>query len=301
MKQTTTESLTGCARFLSAHQPSGAADADFVTFGIATEYLRAFVNNEWTNQMVFGQNPTVSRSNRKGRAFMRAEATEAEERFRGQQRTLRIAELLFNLQNVEGIDARLEDLRLGRVESTFAELEAGAFLRQRAVPFRYINPSGTKGADYDAEIPLHEKIKVNCEMKSKTEGTDLSEGAVRNPLQNARKQLPPREPGLVFLKVPEPWVQQPEAARILPRIIDAFLRGTSRVTAVVLRWEEQQLVRSGGALILYKFRLERGSPPKVVAPPVERLLTVLAGPATAEWVSFRAIAEQAIVKGSEAI
>lgn len=57
-------------------------------------------------------------------------------------------------------------------------------------------------------------------------------------------------------------MQQPEAARILPTMIDAFLRSTSRVTAVVLRWEEQQLVRSGGALILYKFRLERGSPPK---------------------------------------
>ena len=216
MKQTTTESLTGCARFLRAHQPSGAADADFVTFGMATEYLRAFVDNEWTNQMVFGQNPTVSRSNRKGRAFMRAEATEAEERFRDQQRTLRIAELLFNLQNVEGIDARLEDLRLGGRESTFAELEAGAFLRRRAVPFRYINPSGTKGADYDAEIPLPEKIKVNCEMKSKIEGTDLSEGAVRNPLQNAHKQLPPgvnqdlfssrcRSPGCSSPKQPESY------------------------------------------------------------------------------------------------
>ena len=296
MKQTTTESLTGCARFLRERGPSGAADADFVRFGMATQYLRAFVDSEWTNQMVFGQHPTVSRNNRKGRVFMRAEPMEAEERFRSQERTVRIAELLFNLQNVEGIDARLEDLRLGRVESTFAELEAGAFLRRRGVRFRYINPSGTKGADYDAEIPLHEKIKVNCEMKSKTEGTDLSEGAVRNPLQNARKQLPPGEPGLVFLKVPEPWVQQPEAARILPTTIDNFLRSTSRVTAVVLRWEEQQLVRSGGALILYKFRLERGSPPKVVAPPVERLLTVLTGPATAEWVSFRAIAEQAMVK-----
>lgn len=280
MKQTTTESLTGCARFLRAYQPSGAADIDFVTFGMATEYLRAFVDNEWTNQMVFGH-PIVSRSNRKGREFMRAESTEADERFRNQQRTVRIAELLFNLQNVEGIDARLEDLRLGRVESTFAELEAGVFLWRRAVPFRYINSSGTKGADYDAEIPLHKTIKVNCEMKSKTEGTDLGPGAVRNPLQTARKQLPPSEPGLVFLKVPEPWVQQPEVARILPTIIDAFLRGTSRVTAVVLRWEEQQLLRPDGTLTLYKFRLERGSPPKEVAPPVERLLTVLAGPATA--------------------
>ena len=75
VKQTTTESLTRCARFLRERHASGAADADFVRFGMATEYLRAFVDNEWTNQMVFGQHPTVSRSNRKGRAFMRADAT----------------------------------------------------------------------------------------------------------------------------------------------------------------------------------------------------------------------------------
>jgi hypothetical protein len=296
VQQTTTETLTGCARFLREGHPSGAGDADFVRFGMATAYLRAVVDNEWTNQMVFGQNPTVSRSNRKGRVFIRAEPIEADERFRNQERTVRIAELLFNLQNVEGIDARLEDLRLGKVESTFAELEAGGFLRRRAVPFRYVNPSGTKGADYDAEIPLDETIKVNCEMKCKMEGTDLSEGAVRNPLQTARKQLPAGEPGFVFLKVPEPWMQQPDAGRILPTTIDAFLRGTSRVTAVVLRWEEQQLLRPDGALILYKFRLERGSPPKVVAPPLEPLLNVLAGPATAAWVSFQAIAEQVMVK-----
>jgi hypothetical protein len=79
-------------------------------------------------------------------------------------------------------------------------------------------------------------------------------------------------------------------------MIDAFLRGTSRIVAVVLRWEEQYLQRPDGARILYRLRLERGTPPKAVAPPVERLLTVLTGPSTAEWVSFRAIAEEALLR-----
>lgn len=295
MKRTTTDSLRGCASFLRERHPSGVPDADFVTFGMATEYLRAFVDNEWTNQMVFGEHPTVARSNRAGRAFMRAEPAATDDRYRNQQRTLRIAELLFNLQDVEGIDARLEELRSGNVEPTYSELEAGAFLLQRAVRFRYIKSSGTKGADYDAEIPLADAAKVNCEMKCKVEGTDLGEGAVRNPLQTARKQLPPGEPGLVFLKVPEAWVYQPETAQVVPTTIDAFLRGTSRVVAVVLRWEEQHLQgQDGGALILYRFRLERGTPPKAVAPAVEALLTALAGPAMAAWVSFRAIAEEAL-------
>jgi len=297
VRRTTTESLRGCARSLREHHPSGAPDADFVTFGMATEYLRGFVDNEWTNQLVFGEHPTVARSNRPGRAFMRAEARAADERYRNQQRTLRIAELLFNLQDVDGIDAKVEALRSGNVESTYSELEAGAFLLRRAVQFRYVTPSGTKGSDYDAELPLPEAAKVNCEMKCKVEGTDLGEGAVRNPLQAARKQLPPGEPGLVFLKVPEAWVYQPETPQVIPTTIDAFLRSTSRVVAVVLRWEEQHLQGpDGGALILYRFRLERGTPPKPVAPSVEALLTSLAGPGTAGWVSFRAIAEEAMQK-----
>jgi hypothetical protein len=253
------------------------------------------VDNEWTNQVVFGEHPTVAGGNRPGRAFMRAEATDVEDLYRNQQRALRIAELLFNLQDVDGIDARVDALRSGMLESTYAELECGAFLRRRGVTFRYVTPSGSKGADYDAEVHLPDGPKVNCEMKCKAEGTELGEGAVLNPLQAARKQLPAGEPGLVFLKVPESWVKRPEVAEVVPKIIDGFLRNTSRVKAVVVRWEEQHL-QSHGSMTVYRYRLERGAQPKAVASPVEVLLTTLAGPAVADLVSFRAIAEEALLK-----
>jgi hypothetical protein len=294
LNRTTAERLESCARDLREHHPSGTPDVDFISFGLATEYLRAFVDNEWTNQMIFGQHPTVSRDYRSGRGFMRAEAESAAEAYRNQQRTLRLAELLFNLQDVEGIDARVEDLRLGRVESTYSELEGGAFLKQRGVQFRYVTPSGTKGSDYDAEIPLPSGTKVNCEMKCKAEQTQLSDGAVRNPLQAARSQLPSGEPGLVFFKVPEAWIFQAEVAAVLPRIIDSFLRSTSRVTAVLVAWEEQHLQPAGGALILYKFRIERGVPAKQVDSVVDQLLTGFAGPLAANWISFRLIAHNAM-------
>lgn len=296
MRQTTVESLGGCARFLRDSYSGGQADADFITFGMATEYLRAFVDNEWANQMVFGQHPTVTRANRAGRAFMRAEPEEPEERFRNQQRTLRIAEILFNLQTVEGIDSRLDDLRAGRVESTYSELECGAFLHRRGVRFRYVVPSGVQGADYDAEVILDGGGCLYCEMKCKAEGTGLSEGAVRNPLQTARKQLPPDQPGLVFLKLPEIWLLQEDVAHIVPSTVDAFLRGTSRVVAVVITWEEQRPLPPGGAITLYRFRLERGAAPKAVPEPVVDMLGRLAQPLSATWVSFRGIAEQAVAR-----
>jgi hypothetical protein len=289
------DSLKSCSRFIRDHHSGARADVDFVTFGTATEYLRAVVGNEWTNQMVFSEHPTVSRPNRPGRVFMKADEEETEHKYRNQERTLRIAELLFNLQSVEGIDGRIEDLRAGKVEATYAELEAGAFLLRRGVPFKYVDETGVKGLDYDGQILLRSGERVNCEMKCNVESTGLSDRTSRNALDAARKQLPSGEPGLVFLKVPEPWVRDPAVSAILSAAINDFLRGTSRVVAVVLRWEEVD-VQAGeaGVLIAYKYRVERGTPPKSVSSEVGHLLDQLSGPAMAAWVSFRGIAEEAI-------
>ncbi|HET8670799.1 MAG TPA: hypothetical protein VFM05_09300 [Candidatus Saccharimonadales bacterium] len=269
---------------------------NFVALGTATEYLRAVVGNEWTNQMVFSQHSTVSRPNQLGRAFMKAEDEETEHRYRNLERTVRLAELLFNLQFIKGIDGRLDDLRRGKVEATYAELEAGAFLLRRSVLFNYVDEIGVKGLDYDGQILLKSGERVICEMKCKVESTGLSEGGSRNALDAARRQLPPGEPGIVFLKIPESWVRDPKVSTVLSTALNDFLRGTSRVIAVVLRWEEV-FVQAGevGALIAYKYRVELGPAPKSVSPEVQNLLDQLSGPAMSAWISFGVIAEEAVL------
>jgi len=166
---------------------------------------------------------------------MRAEEEETEQRYRNQTRTLRTAELLFNLQSIEGIDGRLEALRAGKVEATYAELEAGAFLLRRGVLFKYVDETGVKGLDYDGQILLHSGERVNCEMKCKVESTGLSNGAIRNALDAARKQLPAGESGIIFLKIPESWIREPAVGTLLSTAINDFRRGTSRVVAVILQ------------------------------------------------------------------
>jgi hypothetical protein len=270
-------------------------DVDFVAYGMAIEYLRAVVGNEWTNQMVFSQHRTVSRPNRLGRVFMKADEEKEEHKYRNQERTLRIAELLFNLQSVGGINGRLNDLRAGKVEATYAELENGAFLLTRGVPFKYVEETGVKGRDYDLRILLRGGKWVNCETKCKVESTGLSGGAIRNALDRARKQLPPGEPSLVFLKMPEPWVHEPPVSALVSAAKNDFLRRTSRVVAVVLRWEEIHVQpEEAGAFIVYKYRVEGGTPPKSVSSEIRALLDQLSGPETAAWVSFRAKAEEAV-------
>lgn len=296
MRRTTVQRLKACARsFLKGVHPTGAPNVDFITFGMATGYLRNQFGHKWANEMLFGQHATVSRPNRDGRAFMRAEAACLEDTFRNMQRATRVAELLFNMQNIVGIDERVEELRIGHVESTVSELEAGAFLIKRGAAFRYVTPSGKKGTDYDGEITLPDNTIFYCEMKCKIEATKIGKQTVLTSLSAAREQLPAQKPGLVFLKIPETWVLDPEAPAVMAKALSEFLRNTSRVVAVVVQWEVQQ-IQGPGTRFFYQFRLERGSPPKSVSSATEALLNSLEVPAGGSWVSFRKIAEEVLRK-----
>ena len=81
----------------------------------------------------------------------------------------------------------------------------------------------------------------------------------------------------------------------MAKALSEFLRNTSRVVAVVVRWEVQQ-IQGPGTLFSYQFRLERGSPPKSVSLATEALLNSLVRPAGGSWVSFREIAEEVMRK-----
>jgi hypothetical protein len=266
MNRVSLESLKDYACYLRDKYPE-RADVEFISLGIAICYLHAVVGVEWTAQMGFPQYPVVSRSNRPGRVFMKTDEESIDHRYRYQDRTSLLAELLFNLQSVEGIDGRLDDLRAGKLEATYAELEAGSFLLSRGIPFKYIDERGVRGFDYDAQILLRSGAHISCEMKCKVESTELSDGAIRNAFNTARKQLPSSGLGLVFLKIPESWLHVPTAGTLLSAVINDFLRGTSRVIAVVVRWEEVYLLaRETAAAIISKYRVELGTPPKSFSP-----------------------------------
>lgn len=236
--------------------------------------------------MVFGPHPTVDRVNRDGREYMRADADEAKDRFRNQQRALRIAQLLFNMQHVVGIEGRIEDLRVGKVESTVFELEAAALLVRRAVRFRFVTPVGTKGSDFDGEITLPDGTAVNCEMKCKVEGTDLTKGTELRSLKDARQQLPNGSPAVAFLKIPEEWIGDPRLDVVMSDALAEFFRNTERVVAVIVQWEQLRQL-GGGALFEYRFRVERGTSAQARTQSIDALLGLLQGPPSLPGVSFR--------------
>src|SRR5882672_2306782 len=84
----TTDHLATVLRGLAASPPPVTVDDDFFKFGLATEVLRFFFGDRWTNENVFIDHKEVSSHHHKGRQFLNTDATDSDARLRHQQRVL---------------------------------------------------------------------------------------------------------------------------------------------------------------------------------------------------------------------
>ncbi len=142
------------------------------------------------------------------------------------------AELLFNLQNIEGVDICLDRMRQGNIEGTYAELDFGRMLYLANLNFRYVEPSGVLGTDYDIEIILPDGMVVCADAKCKIETTTFSAKSVLHTLRHARTQFPKERPSAIFVKVPPSWLDDLSVARELLTVGREFLRETGRIVSV---------------------------------------------------------------------
>ena len=99
---------------------------------------------------------------------------------------LDFAETLFNLQHVEGFDDRVDQMRAGQVEATFAEFDFARFLFLHDIAFRFVTPTGVKGEDYDFGIEYADGREACADAKCRLEGTEMRADTVKNSLNKAR-------------------------------------------------------------------------------------------------------------------
>ena len=149
-------------------------------------------------------------------------------------RVVELAENLFNLQHIEGFDACIRQMKGGaeKIESTCAELDFGRFLYIHDIPFRFVEPQMVKGADYDFEITYPDGLKVPADAKCKFESTAINPDSLRNSMKKARAQLPDDRPGIIFIKVPQSWIENPAMAHAMIKVGREFLASTGRVASV---------------------------------------------------------------------
>jgi hypothetical protein len=150
----------------------------------------------------------------------------------GHSKIIDLAEVLYNLQSVEGIDTCVDRLREGVIEPTLAELDLGRMLFIHSVEFEYVTPVMEKGHDYDILVKLSNAMFGCADAKCKIEGKEFSAGSVESTLKKGRKQFPPDQPAILFVKYPHSWNDDPDALPKLRDVAFNFFRSTQRVVSV---------------------------------------------------------------------
>jgi len=288
----TPDHLSIIVRTLAASPPAGTADHDFITYGLATEALRFFFGNQWTNENVFSIHKDTPAHHRQGRLFLRTDTTEQNDQFRHMQRVTNLAEITFNLQGVDGLKQRISLMDKHDLESALGEMECAALLSHPKLIFRFVTPTGSKGLDYEAEVMTSANRIVCCEIKAKSEQTSADAQTLWSTLEKARKQLPKSQPGLVLVRIPEEWVKQQDIQTIVSDAVVKVFRQSHRVVAVVLMWEEWTQTFDGWNLVVSRFKDYRNNKSRLYQSDIDDLLTVLGRASNPSWLSFHAFVER---------
>jgi len=206
---------------LPEHMKNSPTDGGFM---ISTLVIRHFFGIEWLEKHIY---PHATRG-----GFMRLDANDMERSRLQAFRVIDLSELLMNLQNIEGFAELIERMKTHDPEPYMAELRVGRILYINDANFRFIPPAGKeRGSDYDLEIIYPDGTIVCGETKCKIEGTAASAATIENALKHARKQLPDDRPGMIFVMVPQQWLEK-GAERLMIETAIKFFKGTSRVVSI---------------------------------------------------------------------
>ncbi len=153
-------------------------------------------------------------------------------------RVRNLGEMVLNLLDVPGIEAPLEQLAGGAIESGLAELTASRIYKLAKLPHRFVRPTGKSGSDYDLEVVFGNGEAVCVDAKCKLEGQRFTKSGVINTLNKARKRNLPRDrPGAIILKIPLEWAATPELLQEIDDAVSEFLNSTARIVTVHLFYE----------------------------------------------------------------
>jgi hypothetical protein len=200
------------------------------TFTLAVSVIRHFFGHRWYLDHIF-QDAEHSCPD----GFMRINYSPGPEGEKKTSRVLDFAENLFNLQHVEGFDDRVDQMRTGSIEATFAEFDFARFLYIHDVDFRFVIPCGVAGKDYDFSIKYADGREACADAKCRLEGTEMRAETILNSLKKARtNNLPPDQPGVIFVKVPQTWLEDETMRQGMYAAVRGFLRNTERVVSVVV-------------------------------------------------------------------
>jgi len=194
------------------------------SFARGSGVARALLGKDWTERYI------ISDSHKKG--FFSIDESDPNLFQKSGFRVIDLGEVLYNLQNTPGFDECIEQMRNGNLEDTLAELDLGRMLYIHSVPFRYVIPQGKQGSDYDVEVIYPDGVIACADAKCKIESGEFSAESVKNTLKKGKKQLPENMPGILFVKLPQHWMERTDFAGVMRQVAKDFLRQTTRIVSV---------------------------------------------------------------------
>ena len=194
-------------------------------FGMPLRVLHHFFGADWIDQHLYKAGPLKPPSR-----FVDPEGS-----WRAGLQAYELAEMLFNLQDIENFGSILQRLKVGQIDAVIAELEVARFLRVHEENFRFVEPIGNLGSDFDIVV-LRDEITICCEAKTKLTKQELSSKSIYNSLDQARRQLPKDRPGLIFLRVPDTSNEAESLSRleVFTSAARRLLRHTTRIVGVII-------------------------------------------------------------------
>jgi hypothetical protein len=219
-------------------------EKNWMTFQLAVSIIVHFFGKEWVENNIIQDAQHTQPA-----GFFRMDfSTEREKKT---LRVLDFAETLFNLQHVTGFDDRIDQMRTGPVEATYAEFDFARFLYIHKIDFEFVVACGVKGEDYDFCIRYADGRPACADAKCRLEETETRPEMLKHTLEKARKSnLPKDKPGIVFVKVPQTWLVEAPVRKKLIDVVEDFLRQTERIVSVVLyasvieEWKERGMLRN---------------------------------------------------------
>jgi hypothetical protein len=194
--------------------------------GVANAVIAHFLGADWFAAHIRHDAPR--------RGFMNLDFASDQRCERSTFRVVELAENLLNLQHIEGFAACVGQMRGGgeKIESTCAELDFGRLLYIHDIDFRFVVPQMAKGGDYDFEITYPDGLQAAADAKCKFETTAINPESLRNSMKKASGQLPTDQAGIIFVKVPQRWIEDPATVQAMIAVAREFMATTGRVVSI---------------------------------------------------------------------
>lgn len=215
---------------------------------LASDALCQYLSPKWVFEKVFDVAPLA--------AFLRAQPETPPDAFKHGDRVISLAQMLFNFQQVDGIEGRVKQLRHANVETIAAELEGAKLLYRSSRAFRFVTESGERGSDFDIAVTLSDGSLAGCESKCKVEATRPSVGSLFDTLEHAVGQIRPGIPIVLFVKIPESWPRDPTIQAVVGEALAKATALSSPPGLVVFHWEEWMALETGGMARVVRYRPE---------------------------------------------